>query len=130
MLILLIVVALLATTVIGVLLAIVVLVWHSVTTQACVIERRSTRASLRRSRELVRHNAWRVFAITAGSTGIGLATGPIVGLVVLFASSASLGTIDIVSSAVYAVVMPYVAIVLALLFFDLRQASASSAEPT
>jgi hypothetical protein len=129
MLILLIVVALLATTLIGVLLAMVVLVWHSVTTQACVIERRSTRASLRRSRELVRHNAWRVFAITAGSTGIGLATGPIVGLVVLFASSASLGTIDIVSSAVYAVVMPYVAIVLALLFFDLRQASASSTEP-
>ena len=106
------------------------LVWHSVTTQACVIERRSTRGSLRRSRELVRHHAWRVFAITASSTGIGLATGPIVGLVVLFASSASLGTIDIISSAVYAVVMPYVAIVLALLFFDLRQASASRTETT
>ena len=130
MLVLLIVVALLATTLIGVLLAIAVLVWHSVTTQACVIERRSTRASLRRSRELVRHNAWRVFAITAGSTGIGLATGPIVGLIVLFASSASLGTIDIISSAVYAVVMPYVAIVLALLFFDLRQAAAGRTDPT
>ncbi len=130
MLILLIAVALLATTLIGILLAIVVLVWYSLTTQACVIEHRSTRGSLRRSRQLVRHHSWRVFAITASSTGIGLATGPIVGLVVLFASSASLGTIDIISSAVYAVVMPYVAIVLALLFFDLRQASAGRTETT
>jgi hypothetical protein len=64
-----------------------------------------------------------VFAITAAATGIGLATGPIVGLAVLFASSASLSAIDIVSSVVYAVVMPYVAIVLVLLFFDLRSQS-------
>ena len=40
-------------------------------------------------------------------------------------SSASLGAIDIVSSIVYAVVMPYVSIVLALLFFDLRNQSGS-----
>jgi hypothetical protein len=130
MLILLIAVALLATTVVGVLVASVVLVWHSLTTQACVIEQRSTRGSLRRSRQLVRPHSWRVFAIMAGSTGIGLATGPIVGLVVLFVSSASLGTIDIVSSVVYAVVMPYVAIVLTLLFFDLRRTSADPAAET
>ncbi len=119
-LIIVIVVALLTTTVIGLVLAVVFLVWHGITTQACVIEERSARAALRRSRELVRHHAWRVFAITAAATGIGLATGPIVGLAVLFLSSASLGAIDIVSSVVYAVVMPYVSIVLALLFFDLR----------
>ena len=50
----------------------------------------------------------------------------------LFISSASLGTIDIVSSIVYAVVMPYVSIVLALLFFDLRATSdpmPATAEP-
>ena len=37
----------------------------------------------------------------------------------------SLGAIDIVTSIVYAVVMPYVSIVLALLFFDLRDQSGS-----
>lgn len=119
-LVIVIVVGLLTTTGIGLVVALGFLVRHALTTQACVIERRSARASLGRSRELVRHHAWRVFAITAAATGIGLATGPVVGLAVLFASPASLGAIDIVSSAVYAVVMPYVSIVLALLFFDLR----------
>jgi hypothetical protein len=122
----LIVVALLVTTLVGLIFAVAFLVWHAITTQTCVIERRSARAALGRSRELVRHHAWRVFAITAVATGIGLATGPIVGLAVLFASSASLGAIDIVSSVVYAVVMPYVSIVLALLFFDLRAAQSGS----
>jgi hypothetical protein len=102
-------------------------VWHAITTQACVIEKRSARGALGRSRHLVRHHGWRVFAITAVATGIGLLTGPIVGLALLFASSASLGAIDIVSSVVYAVVMPYVSIVLALLFFDLRAQSGSRA---
>jgi hypothetical protein len=126
-LVILIVVALLTTTVVGLLLAIVFLVWHSITTQACVIERRSARGALRRSRELVRHHAWRVFAVTATANGVGLATGPIVGLAVLFASSTSLAAIDIISSIVYAVVMPYVAIVIALLFFDLRQSASTGA---
>jgi hypothetical protein len=122
-LVILIVVACLTTTVVGLVFAVAFLVWHGITTQACVIEGRAARAGLRRSRRLVRHHAWRVFAITAAATGVGLATGPIVGLAVLFASSASLSAIDIVSSVVYAIVMPYVSIVLALLFFDLRRPS-------
>ena len=117
------IVAILSSTIIGLLAALVFLVWHAITTQACVMEGRSARTALGRSRELVHHHAWRVFGITAVATGIGLATGPIVGLAVLFASSASLGAIDIVSSIIYAVVMPYVSIVLALLFFDLRAQS-------
>jgi hypothetical protein len=68
----------------------------------------------------VRHHVWRVFAITATANGVGLALGPLIALTVLFISSVSLGVIDIISSIVYAVVMPYVGIVLALLFFDLR----------
>lgn len=122
-LVILVVVALLATTVVGIVIAAGFLVWQALTTQACVIEHRSAGSALRRSRELVRRQSGRVLAITAAATGIGLATGPIVGLAVLFASSASLGAIDIVSSVVYAVVMPYVSIVLVLLFFDLRRQS-------
>jgi hypothetical protein len=125
--IILVVVAILATTLIGLAAAAVFLVWHAITTQACVIERQSARGALGRSRRLVHHHAWSVFGISATATVIGLATGPIVGLAVLFASSASLGAIDIVSSIVYAVVMPYVSIVLALLFFDLRNQSGSRA---
>jgi hypothetical protein len=122
-LVILIVVAVLTTTVVGLVFAVAFLIWHGITTQACVIEGRPARAGLRRSRQLVRHDTWRVFAITAAATGIGLATGPVAGLAVLFASSASLSAIDIVSSVVYAVVMPYVSIVLVLLFFDLRRQS-------
>jgi hypothetical protein len=114
------VVALLVTTVVGIVVAIAFLVWHGVTAQACVIERRSALAALGRSRRLVRHHVWRVFAITATANGVGLALGPIIALTVLFISSVSLSVIDIISSIVYAVVMPYVGIVLALLFYDLR----------
>jgi hypothetical protein len=119
-LLILVVVALLVTTVVGIVVAIAFLVWHGITAQACVIERRSAIAALRRSRRLVRHHAWRVFAITATANGVGLALGPLLALTVLFITSVSLGVIDIISSIVYAVVMPYVGIVLALLFYDLR----------
>jgi protein-S-isoprenylcysteine O-methyltransferase Ste14 len=50
--------------------------------------------------------------------------GPIVGLLVLLLTSSSLAFVNLVSSLVYAVVVPYASIAIALLFYDLRRRKA------
>ena len=77
-------------------------------------------ASLARSSELVRGNSVRVFGITALVSVTAYLAGPIVGVLVLFLTSSSLSLINVISSLVYVVVMPYVGVAFALLFYDLR----------
>jgi hypothetical protein len=50
--------------------------------------------------------------------------GPIAGVVVLFPISSSLAVINLISSLVYAFVVPYAGIALTLLCFDLRKRQA------
>jgi hypothetical protein len=113
--------SLLTLTVIGIPVAVFYLVRKAVTTQACVIEELGATASLRRSSEVVKRREVRVFAISALVNVTAFLLGPIVGIVFLFLTSASLGVIDVISSLVYAVVMPYAGIAIALLFYDLRR---------
>ena len=108
-------------TVVGIPFAVFYLVRKSVTTQACVVEELGGTASLRRSGEVVRHREVRVFAITALVNVTAYLAGPILGVLVLFLTSSSLAVIDVISSLVYAVVMPYAGIAIALLFYDLRR---------
>ena len=112
---------LLTITVIGIPVAVFYLVRKAVTTQACVIEELGAGASLSRSSEVVRHREVRVFAITALVNVTAYLAGPILGVIVLFITSSSLAVIDVISSLVYAVVMPYAGIAIALLFYDLRR---------
>ena len=116
--------SLLSITVIGIPFAIFYLVRKAVTTQACVVEELGATASLRRSSELVRRHEPRVFVITALVNVTAFLLGPIVGVLVLFLSSSSLAFINVISSLVYALVMPYAGIALALLFYDLRRREA------
>ena len=111
----------LTLTVIGIPVAVFYLVRKAVTTQACVIEELGASASLRRSSEVVKHDEVRVFAITALVNVTAFLLGPIVGVLFLFLTSSSLAVIDVISSLVYAVVMPYAGIAIALLFYDLRR---------
>lgn len=111
----------LTLTVIGIPVAVFYLVRKAVTTQACVIEELGASASLRRSSEVVKRREIRVFAITALVNVTAFLLGPIVGVLVLFLTSSSLAVIDVISSLVYAVVMPYAGIAIALLFYDLRR---------
>lgn len=122
--------SLLTVTVIGIPFAIVYLVRKAVLTQACVIEERGATASLRRSSDVVRGRMVRVLAITAFVNVTAFLLGPIVGVLVLFLAPGSLAVINVVSSLVYVVVMPYVGIALALLFYDLRGRVTQSAEAT
>jgi hypothetical protein len=52
-------------------------------------------------------------------TVIALLLGPLVGTLLLFVTSASFDFINLIASVVYAVVLPYVAIVTTYLYFDL-----------
>ena len=122
---------LLTITVVGIPFAIFYLVRKTVVTQACVMEDRHATASLRRSTELVKGHGFRVLAIAACVNVTAYLLGPIVAMVFLFLTPSSLSLINVISSLVYVVVMPYVGIAIALLFYDLRrrEAEAPAREP-
>jgi hypothetical protein len=116
----------LTLTVVGIPVAVFYLVRKAVTTQACVIEELGATASLRRSSRIVEHDEVRVLAITALVNVTSFLLGPLVGVVFLFLTSSSLAVIDVISSLVYVVVMPYAGIAIALLFYDLRRRHAEA----
>jgi hypothetical protein len=62
-----------------------------------------------------------VLAIAACVNVTAYLLGPIVGVLFLFLTPSSLSLINVISSLVYVVVMPYVGIAIALLFYDLRR---------
>jgi hypothetical protein len=112
---------LLVLTIVGIPIAIVYLVRKAVTTQACVIEDLNASGALRRSGELVSRHGPRVFAISALVNVTAYLLGPVVGIVVLFLTPSSLVVVNLISSLVYVLVMPYAGIALSLLFYDLRR---------
>ncbi len=118
----------LVLTVVGAVLALVVLVVTSLVIPCCVIERCGAREALRRSRELVRGRSLRVFTVTILANGLALLAGPLVGLALLFLQNSTVSAIDIVSSIVYVAVLPYAAVVQTLLFYDARARRAARVE--
>lgn len=107
-------------TVIGIPFAVVYLIRKTVTLQAIVIEERRGTSGLKRSGDLVRGHELRVFAIAGLVNGTVAVLGPIIGVAMMFVTSASLGFINLVSALVYVFVMPAAGVALALLFYDLR----------
>ena len=112
---------LLTLTIVGIPLAVVYLVRKAVLSQACVLEDLRATPALRRSGELVSGHGPRVLAIGALVNVTAVLLGPIVGISVLFLTSGSLALINLISSLVYAFVVPYAAIAITLLFYDLRR---------
>lgn len=115
---------LLTLTIVGIPLAVVYLVRKVVLTQALVLENLQATPALRRSSELVAGHGPRVLAISALVNVTAFLLGPIVGVAVLFLTSGSLAVINLISSLVYAVVVPYAGIAITLLFYDLRRRNA------
>ena len=60
-------------------------------------------------------------------TVIALLIGPLVGTLLLFVTNASFNFINLVSSGVYVIVLPYAAIASTYLYFDLRVAKEQEA---
>jgi hypothetical protein len=110
----------LVITVIGIPFAVVYLIRKAVTVQSIVIEERGGTSGLRRSGELVRGSELRVFGVGALVNGTVALLGPVIGVVMMFITPASLGFINLVAAVVYVFVLPAAGIIIALLFFDLR----------
>jgi hypothetical protein len=110
----------LASTIIGLPLAIWYLGRTAVAVPACVIEDLDTRAAIRRSKQLVGRHFWRVSALTTVTIGTALLIGPLVGALVLLRTELTVLSANLIGVAVSAAVMPVVGIAITLLFLDLR----------
>ena len=76
--------------------------------------------ALRRSAELVRHHWVRVASLVGVSGALALLLGPLLGAILIFVTDVPLGLLNIVAGIVYALAMPFVALVTAYVYFDMR----------
>lgn len=77
-------------------------------------------ASLRRSALLVRGHWLKVASLVVVGGGLVLILGPLVGALLILATSAPLWLVNVVAGAIYAVTMPFVALTTAYVYFDCR----------
>ena len=76
--------------------------------------------SLRRSAELVRGRWIRVGSLVGISAALALFAGPLLGAILIFTTAAPLALLNIVAGVVYALAMPFVALVTSYVYFDSR----------
>jgi hypothetical protein len=125
------IVAVFGLTTIGLLVSVWLIVQWGLIAQTVALENKSVRGSMRRSAQLVRGNWWRVASLTLFVTVIGLLLGPLAGTLLLLATRASFDFVNLVSSLVLVITLPYVALATTYLYFDLalaeREAEAADA---
>ena len=92
----------------------------SLLAQTVELERHSGRGGLRRSAELVRGRWLRVASLVGLSAALALAVGPFLGAVLIFVTDAPLALLNIVAGIVYALAMPFVALVTSYVYVDAR----------
>ncbi len=76
--------------------------------------------SLRRSAELVRRRWIRVASLVGVSAGVALVIGPFIGAVLIFLTEAPFTLLNLTAGIVYALAMPFVALVTSYVYFDAR----------
>jgi hypothetical protein len=76
--------------------------------------------SLRRSGALVRGRWIRVASLVGISAALALVTGPLVGAILIFLTDMPLAFLNVAAGVVYALAMPFVALVTAYVYFDAR----------
>jgi len=111
-----------ALTATGVLIpvAIWLAVRWSLFAQVVELEGRSAVDALRRSAELVRHRWLRVASLVAVSAALALAAGPFFGAILILVTDAPLPLLNVVAGVVYAIAMPFVALVTSYVYVDAR----------
>jgi hypothetical protein len=89
---------------------------------AQVVEVEGHRAvdALRRSGELVRGRWLKVASLVGVGTAVAIAAGPLLGALLILLTDAPLALLNIVAGVVYALTMPFVALVTAYMYFDAR----------
>jgi hypothetical protein len=120
---------LLAVTLIGLPYAVKKAVDWSLVQQVAAFEGRRGRDALRGSRNVVRGRWWRVAAITAMFLFILVLAGPVTGILIIFVTDAPLATINFFGTLLFALVLPFVAVALTLLYLDLAVRRDSEQEP-
>ena len=120
---------LMAVTIIGIPFAIWKYFAWQLAQQQIVFEDKGIREALKGSNKLVRHHWWRTFGTTGFLTLLTIATGPILGFVLIF-RNVSLPWVNVITALVYMLLVPFEAIGRTLLYFDLqaRQEEAAEAE--
>jgi hypothetical protein len=88
--------------------------------QTVELEARSGLGGLRRSAELVRGHWLRVGSLVGVGTLLALVAGPFVGALLILVTDAPLALLNLVAGVVYALAMPFVALVTAYVYFDAR----------
>ena len=84
------------------------------------LEERTGLGTLRRSSELVRGRWFRVASLVGVGAVLALAAGPLLGALLIFATDAPLALLNVVAGVVYALAMPFVALITANVYFDAR----------
>ena len=94
------------------------------------LEDTGARAALRRSRHLVRGHWLKVTSLVVAGGGLVLVLGPLIGALLILATNAPFWLVNVVAGAIYAVTMPIVALTTAYLYFDCRVRDELRAEET
>jgi hypothetical protein len=110
---------LLGVTVVGIPIAAVLLGRWAVAIQVSALEGAGPGDALARSSALVRGRWWRTAAVAATVNVLAAASGPAVGIALMFLTSMPLAAINAVSSAVFVLAMPLAGAALAFLYGDL-----------
>jgi len=84
------------------------------------LEDRRPFLSLRRSGALVRGRWIRVASLVGISAALALVAGPLLGAILIFLTDMPFALLNVVAGVVYAVAMPFVALVTAYVYFDAR----------
>jgi hypothetical protein len=113
------IVTVLTLTVIGIVVAAWLVVRWSLFAQVAIVEKNPMSRPLRRSAQLTRRHWWRTASLTLLVTGGALLIGPLVGVLMLFATGASFNVVNLVAAVIAVAVMPFTAIATCYLYFDL-----------
>ena len=114
-------VVLLSLTIIGVPLALWLAVRWAFAEQAVLLDRRSVFQALRASAELTSRDWWWSAAAVLGLGFVGLVAASAVGVIaILFLKSMPLVYVNLFTSIVFVAVVPFVAIAMSLVYFDLQ----------
>ncbi len=88
--------------------------------QVIMLEDKSAKDSLSASADVVSGSWWRAFGITLVLGLIGALTGPAIAIFFLLFFSASVTFVNLISTVIYVMLIPFIATALTLLFYDLR----------
>jgi hypothetical protein len=88
--------------------------------QVVELEGRSGLGGLRGSSQLVRGHWLRVASLVGIGAVLALAAGPLLGTLLILATDAPLALVDLVAGVVYALAMPFVALMTSYTYFDVR----------